>query len=184
MANSVFVAAGALASPVTFPLGTTLTETALGNLQLGSTSVTAGFSMLNGANAEGAQIKWASNALSIGGINNTGAARNCFFTAGAACVISPNNGIASWQFNTSQHFLPITDNTSDIGASTPMAVRRIYAYGLTMLTASPLLSTAVSLTDQAGVGGGTLLNAPSAGNPTKWIAIDDNGTTRKIPTWT
>jgi hypothetical protein len=26
-------------------------------------------------------------------------------------------------------------------------------------------------------------NAPAAGNPTKWIAIDDNGTSRKIPAW-
>ena len=30
---------------------------------------------------------------------------------------------------------------------------------------------------------GTLTNAPAAGNPTKWIAIDDNGTTRYIPAW-
>jgi hypothetical protein len=27
------------------------------------------------------------------------------------------------------------------------------------------------------------LNAPAAGNPTKWIPIDDNGTTRYIPAW-
>jgi len=30
---------------------------------------------------------------------------------------------------------------------------------------------------------GTLTNAPAAGNPTKWIPIDDNGTTRFIPAW-
>lgn len=30
---------------------------------------------------------------------------------------------------------------------------------------------------------GTLTNAPTAGNPTKWIAINDNGVTRYIPTW-
>lgn len=30
---------------------------------------------------------------------------------------------------------------------------------------------------------GTLNNAPTAGNPTKWISIDDNGTPRRIPTW-
>lgn len=40
-----------------------------------------------------------------------------------------------------------------------------------------------TLTNGAGVGAGTITNAPSAGNPTKWIAIDDNGTTRKIPAW-
>lgn len=43
--------------------------------------------------------------------------------------------------------------------------------------------TGVALTDGAGVGLGTLLTAPTAGNPTKWIGIDDNGTTRYIPAW-
>lgn len=46
-----------------------------------------------------------------------------------------------------------------------------------------LLGTTVSLTDGAGADIGTLLNAPAAGDPTKWVAIDDNGTTRYIPTW-
>lgn len=46
-----------------------------------------------------------------------------------------------------------------------------------------LLGTTVSLTDGAGADIGTLLNAPAAGDPTKWVAIDDNGTARYIPTW-
>lgn len=44
--------------------------------------------------------------------------------------------------------------------------------------------TSSALTDGAAASLGTLTNAPSAGNPTKWIQINDNGTTRKIPTWT
>ena len=35
----------------------------------------------------------------------------------------------------------------------------------------------------AGASAGTLTNSPAAGNPTKWIPIDDNGTTRYIPAW-
>ena len=35
----------------------------------------------------------------------------------------------------------------------------------------------------AGASAGTLTNAPAVGNPTKWIPIDDNGTTRYIPAW-
>jgi hypothetical protein len=35
----------------------------------------------------------------------------------------------------------------------------------------------------AGASAGTLSNAPAVGNPTKWIPIDDNGTTRYIPAW-
>lgn len=46
-----------------------------------------------------------------------------------------------------------------------------------------LLHARVTLTDAAGVALGTLTNAPSAGDPTKWIEIDDNGTTRRIPAW-
>jgi hypothetical protein len=37
--------------------------------------------------------------------------------------------------------------------------------------------------DGAGASAGTLANAPAVGNPTKWIPIDDNGTTRYIPAW-
>lgn len=40
-----------------------------------------------------------------------------------------------------------------------------------------------TLTDGAGVATGTLNTSPTAGNPTKWIGIDDNGTTRYIPAW-
>ncbi|HZV21904.1 MAG TPA: hypothetical protein VE986_10210, partial [Hyphomicrobiales bacterium] len=41
----------------------------------------------------------------------------------------------------------------------------------------------VSFVSGAGAATGTLTNAPTAGNPTKWIPIDDNGTTRYIPAW-
>jgi len=35
----------------------------------------------------------------------------------------------------------------------------------------------------AGAQAGTITNSPTVGNPTKWIPIDDNGTTRYIPAW-
>jgi hypothetical protein len=47
-----------------------------------------------------------------------------------------------------------------------------------------LIGSLTTLNNGAGAGAGTLTNAPTAGDPTKWIAIDDNGTTRYIPTWT
>jgi hypothetical protein len=47
----------------------------------------------------------------------------------------------------------------------------------------PLITTNTAITDGAGAKAGTLLNAPAAGNPTKWIRINDNGTTRYIPAW-
>lgn len=40
-----------------------------------------------------------------------------------------------------------------------------------------------SFDNGAASSAGTLTNAPAVGNPTKWIPIDDNGTTRYIPAW-
>jgi hypothetical protein len=50
-------------------------------------------------------------------------------------------------------------------------------------SASFLMRTKTSWNTGAGASTGTLTNAPSVGNPTKWIPIDDNGTTRYIPAW-
>ena len=49
--------------------------------------------------------------------------------------------------------------------------------------AGELIATSSALTTGAGASVGTLTNAPSAGNPTKWIKINDNGTIRSIPAW-
>lgn len=49
---------------------------------------------------------------------------------------------------------------------------------------SALVTSTVAMTDGAAAQVGTLTNAPTAGNPTKWVPIVDNGTTRYIPTWT
>lgn len=46
-----------------------------------------------------------------------------------------------------------------------------------------LMSSTVALSNGSAAGVGTLANAPVSGNPTKWIPINDNGTTRYIPTW-
>lgn len=58
--------------------------------------------------------------------------------------------------------------------------------GLTVppgLTNGELINTSAALTTGAGVGAGTITNAPAAGNPTKWIKINDNGTIRAFPAW-
>ena len=50
--------------------------------------------------------------------------------------------------------------------------------------ATYILQSAAAITAYtAGASVGTLTNAPSAGDPTKWITINDNGTLRRIPTW-
>lgn len=47
-----------------------------------------------------------------------------------------------------------------------------------------LIASSATLSNSAGVAAGTLANAPTAGDPTKWVTINDNGTDRYIPTWT
>jgi len=46
-----------------------------------------------------------------------------------------------------------------------------------------LINTSVALSNNSGTATATLTNAPVAGNPTKWIPINDNGTIRYIPAW-
>lgn len=51
------------------------------------------------------------------------------------------------------------------------------------LAGGTLLATSSALTNGAGAQLATMTNGPTAGNPTKWITINDNGTTRYIPAW-
>lgn len=60
---------------------------------------------------------------------------------------------------------------------------RVDSTGLLITQNATLMKSAVTLTNGAGVGVGTLTNAPAAGNPTKWVAINDNGTVRYVPAW-
>ncbi len=46
-----------------------------------------------------------------------------------------------------------------------------------------MIKGVTSWTNGAGALTGTLTNSPVTGNPTKWIPVDDNGTTRYIPAW-
>ena len=51
-------------------------------------------------------------------------------------------------------------------------------------TSSTVLArTSAPLANGAAAALGTLSNAPVAGNPTKWVPINDNGVTRYIPAW-
>lgn len=55
--------------------------------------------------------------------------------------------------------------------------------GALTISSSTMIRSTASFTNGAGAAAGTLANAPVAGNPTKWIPINDNGTTRYIPAW-
>lgn len=57
------------------------------------------------------------------------------------------------------------------------------AFALRITDGTFLLRTGAALANGAAASIGTLTNAPAAGDPTKWIPIDDNGTTRYVPAW-
>jgi hypothetical protein len=96
-------------------------------------------------------------------------------SAGLAAVVGDETGTGALVFaNTPTLVTPV------LGAATGASVT--LTGGLTTGNAT-LHTTTTTLTNGAAAAAGTLLNAPIAGNPTKWVPIDDNGTVRYIPTW-
>lgn len=100
--------------------------------------------------------------MSRAGANNTG--KFSFFVRNAGASMQTLTGWASGGIS--------VNTDSDPGAG------MIYTN-----SASFAIRTKTSYSNGAGAGAGTISNAPAAGNPTKWIPIDDNGTTRYFPAW-
>lgn len=96
-------------------------------------------------------------------------------SAGLAAALSDETGAGLVVFNTSPTLV-----TPNIGAATGTSVT--LSGDITTGTGT-LHKTTVNLTNGAAAAVGTLNNAPAAGNPTKWIPINDNGTIRYIPAW-
>lgn len=89
-----------------------------------------------------------------------------------------------WNIPSTGHLVAAVTNTFDIGASAGFKPRTLYL-GTSIVTpgGASFHTTSTALTDGAAGSVGTLTNAPAAGNPTKWIGINDNGTVRQIPSW-
>lgn len=81
--------------------------------------------------------------------------------------------------NVVSDFSVATNKFTVLAASGNTACAGTLTHGDTLL-----IRTSATLGNNAGAFTGTLTNAPTVGNPTKWVAINDNGTTRYIPTWT
>ena len=97
-------------------------------------------------------------------------------------AIRPDNAVAITGGSINGTTVGLT--TAAAGTFTTTQVSAFTATGLVTLAGGAVLAaTTNALTDGAGGSGGTLLNAPAVGNPTKWIAVNDGGVTRHIPAW-
>jgi len=71
-----------------------------------------------------------------------------------------------------------------IGTTTETAgAEKLQVNGSLSISSATMIRTYTAFTNGAAGNTGTLTNAPAAGNPTKWIPINDAGTTRYIPAW-
>lgn len=135
-------------------------------------------------NFERLSIGWSGTTCTIateqGG---TGVGRVLNIQASDGIQFRTNGANTRWIMPNTGHLTCFTDNAFDIGASGANRPRNIFIAGGITHGSTTLLTTTVALTNGAGVASGTLTNAPAAGNPTKWIPINDNGTTRHIPAW-
>lgn len=89
-----------------------------------------------------------------------------------------------WRIISGGVFRPETDNAIDLGGASNR-VRDLYV-GRDLFRpggTQAIFRSSTAITSGAGASAGTLTNAPAVGNPTSWIPINDNGTTRYIPAW-
>ena len=75
-------------------------------------------------------------------------------------------------------------NIQTVVGTDPGGAELLRVGGTLAVNSATLIKTYTTLTDGAAAAVGTLTNAPTAGNPTKWVLINDNGVIRKFPTWT
>lgn len=161
--------------------------------------------ILNGANPITVYYHYNGNAITNGNNLASGTVTNHGFnfdgiTAGSAGgtvnnymgkLTVPSGGASAG--TTNNRGLYITGNGGTASGSPPGTVNNFAIYsestaishfagGLRVGTTT-LLTSNVALGNGAAAATGTLTNAPAAGNPTKWIPINDNGTTRYVPAW-
>jgi hypothetical protein len=77
----------------------------------------------------------------------------------------------------------VANGTTSLTTVADISSTGLAVTGSLTTSSTTLHTSSVSLTNGAAAALGTLTNAPTAGNPTKWIPIVDNGTTRYIPCW-
>ena len=120
---------------------------------------------------------------STGGVSSSGAKWMLVYKTSG---LSNNSGL--WQDSSGNTELALRDAAGSVGVSLKSSGNsslpgNLDISGALTVSSSTLIRSRTTLSNGAGAAAGTLTNAPVAGNPTKWIPINDNGTTRYIPAW-
>lgn len=90
----------------------------------------------------------------------------------------------TWNFYANGSARNFFNGNTQVGSATPTAGdEKLQVNGALSINSATMLRTYTAFTNGAAAATGTLTNAPTAGNPTKWIPINDNGTIRYIPAW-
>ena len=123
------------------------------------TSTQRGFFNFSGLNFGSTQaLSWENNAIAGAGT------KDLYLFRDAANILAQRNSTAAQEFR-------VYENTTGSIYKAILGNRQL------------IKISGAAFDNGAGSSAGTLTNAPAVGNPTKWIPIDDNGTTRYIPAW-
>lgn len=120
-------------------------------------------------------ILWANKTLLVGQITdgNLAITNNAFTGFGLLQLGGVTNAFPAIKRNATALNVRLADDSADAA---------ITALRLTSSDGN-LAASSAAYASNPGAQVATLTNGPTAGNPTKWIPINDNGTTRNIPAW-
>ncbi len=178
-ANNSLTLKGTDSTTMTFPSSNaTIARTDSGQVFSGTNYLTGTVGL--GYSSTGAKQVFIGN-QSIGDDSST----NIYF---CASNVNYNWRLVTNGWNAGQFELLSSATAGGIDFTNPPVLHLDHNGALTILggltVKSPtLITTSTAFTNGAGANTGTLTNAPASGNPTKWIPMNDNGTTRYLPAW-
>lgn len=159
------------------------------NLTASGTLSVTGASTLTGNVTVGTQSTSAvNNGIQINGSSASGngpfitlfASTNELGFIGSQNVLSgATNNLSIWSANAQTFYT----GSGTLALTLDTSQNATFAGTIKTIGGATFHTTSTSLSNGAGSSAGTLTTAPSVGNPTKWIGINDNGTTRYIPAW-
>lgn len=188
-------AQNALVTILTLSGDATKTVSVAGSLSVNGAALSGAALAVTGAITSSTTIT-ATSALSCSGGSVTTSSAGGLIMGTRSTIFSSANGIMTVYNNAATDFTRLTFGgvTSAFPGIARSAATLVFtlgdgsancnfAGGLFTSSSATLHATSVALTDGTAAALGTLANAPTAGNPTKWVPINDNGTTRYIPAW-